>query len=273
MNTILVPLDGTPTAAAALPHALGFCARFGARLRLLYARDETVPERLELGPAAAGWQSWEYLTAIGKFLHAHTELISGAPSQIIVREAGSLEAGLVLMGTNSRQSGVADFVMHHAPCPVLRIHAPRLSAEESDRRLEAAVAGDYPRYRRILVPLDGTPAWERSLGPASRLCALDHGQLTLMGDTQDAILEERAGRLRALGCKVETRSGHGLEELPHDLIVVSTLEGSQLEQLVQRAPCPVLVLRGTGGWLLDLSLEPPGATPPRCEPGAEPRES
>lgn len=119
-RSILVPLDGTPAAMAALPHALGLAARFGAELCLV-----TVCDPSEL-PLDATGKRWDFLHAMGARLGARTRILSGNPAQEIVREASFLEPELIVMGTRAEAAPrtVAEAVMRGAHCPVLIVPDP-----------------------------------------------------------------------------------------------------------------------------------------------------
>lgn len=282
MRTILVPLDGTPTADAALPHAVGLAARYHAELLLLTVCEAShaphLSERTRL--------RWEHVAELGKRCHAATHMLSGNPAHEIVREAGATQADLIVMGTHGRaglarwvKGSVAERVMRHAPCPVMVVRAPERTPEEVERPIAAAVAGVYPRYRHILLPLDGKPASEVGLGTALRLAGDDRGEVTLLrvldfpnppafADTQvdqvrtdldehhRAYLEEQALGLRLQGCRVKTSFSHGsfgdrVAEQARDLVVLTAnshplLGGGNIEHVVHRVDCPVLVLRAQG---------------------------
>lgn len=244
MLTILVPLDGSTGAAAALPHALGIADRFDGKLRLLTARDEAARQFYGEKPDDRARQRWEYLAAMGKLLHSHTELISGYPSEVIVQEAETLEADLIVMGLNAHLGPVADYVARNAPCPVLLIPAEHHTTEEAEGALHRATAGDYPRYGRILLELDGTLEADRSLAPAVRLAQSDESRLTLWGPAEvRTYLEDCAARLRVLGCSVESEAA----DETRNLTISTRLDGTR-----RSVNGPILVVRGTTSRLLSL---------------------
>lgn len=144
---ILVPLDGTDQAAAALPVATELARRFGAALLLL----EMVPERREaLGLAAdvasgamtdpnvfgaqvtareAVAESYisavaEQLTADG--LDARFAIGTGDEDKGIIQAAIREQVDLIVMATQPRRGlgrllfgSTTDDVVHHSPVPVL----------------------------------------------------------------------------------------------------------------------------------------------------------
>lgn len=273
MFSILVPLDGSSAASAALPHAVGLANRFGAELWL-----STVCDPGE-APTETTGQKWEFLNAMGRRLQARTRILEGKPSEELVREAHYMDPDLIVMGTRpGRGTGtVTEFVMRNAPGPVLIVRD--VEPEANERRLEAALRGDYPRYGRILLPLDGSPVAEQSLGPACQLAHRDQAVLTLVrvlecadrpgrkvefDETHRAYLEERAAGLRERGCRVKTRYCHGafgqrLADLEEDLIVLTAsahplVGGSNIADVVYQAVCPVLVVKGQRNPLFERAM-------------------
>jgi nucleotide-binding universal stress UspA family protein len=148
-------------------------------------------------------------------------------------------------------------VARHAPAPTLVIragdHAPRPGG-----------------FGRVVVPLDGSPAAEMALRPASRLAATMAIPLYLVRVEEPATngassgiqdyLQEVRGRLET-GVRVgsELRQGDPAAMLlaavqPDDLIVMTThggggmrrwFLGSVTERMIRRAPAPVLIARET----------------------------
>lgn len=289
MRTILAPLDGSPTAAAALPHALGMAARFGAELLLLTVRREestaVALDLVESTPSEWSRQQWEYLSTMGTRLGAGTRMVSGKPADEILGQAEALQVDLIVMGTHGRRGldrwvngSVTDRVTRDAPCPVMVVRAPELDGEQAEAQLAAALKGDFPSYRRLLVPLDGTPAAEGSLVPARRLLAADGGELTLMrvldfpnpvfssteipstwaeqarvdlDETHRGYVDAKVTELSAEGLTVTGRYCHGdlaeriCQDL-HDLVLIGghSGEGSKIRRVLHRTDSPVLILRG-----------------------------
>jgi nucleotide-binding universal stress UspA family protein len=172
-HLVLVPLDGSPLARRALPYAATLARAMNEGVELL-----AVSERLGYGPEARRLES-----LIEEGLHAHlhtvaeelrtaglaveTAVRSGDPADTILGHAEKVRARAVVMTTRGHSGvtrwligGVADKVMRTAPCPVLlaRPGGP-----------EAQPPAWQPR--RIMVPLDGSPASEDALAPAYELAA------------------------------------------------------------------------------------------------------
>ncbi len=296
MRRILVPLDGSPLAEAALPHAIGLARRSGADLSLATVREDivsAVPAHL-LAEVEKTWPELHmaYMSTLHELTGGRVEMTVGEPAREIVNMTESLGADLVVMGTHGRRGlsrwlvgSVADKVMRHSFCPVLLVRSPAITSGQAREQVEQAVDGEWPRYRRILVPLDGTSASEQSLGPACYLAEQDESELTLLrvldfpnptfssteipstwadmvradlDQSHQRYLEQMASSLEGKGFKVKTLHRHGspadrILDQSQDLIVMASqgggFFGSVAERVVHRAECPVLLVRGHGALL------------------------
>ncbi len=205
---------------------------------------------------------------------------SGNPASHILECARSLQADLIVMGTHGRGGferlmlgSVSEKVLRKAACPVLTVPPPALTAaklpytrllcavdfsesslaalrfafsiaEESDAHLTILHVFDWPPDEELLVERFDTPEFRR-------------------------VAEEQArGRLEALvtddvrtWCTPATKVSYGkpyreilesAEREGADLIVIGVrgrnpldlmLFGSTTNQVVRRAPCPVLTLK------------------------------
>jgi nucleotide-binding universal stress UspA family protein len=149
--TVLVPLDGSPRAEAALPHAAALAGCFGSGLLLL--RVTTPPAAITAGAISSGMggglvhpsgvvdaaavsdaerrESADYLAALGETLRGggrdvSTRVESGPVAEVILDVAVQAGAGLIAMTTHGRggigrlvYGSVAESVLRDAPCPVL----------------------------------------------------------------------------------------------------------------------------------------------------------
>jgi nucleotide-binding universal stress UspA family protein len=149
---LLVALDGSPAAERVLPHAESLAGAFGSSITLLRATisaemllaqeagcDATVGELaplLDPDPilSADHAAAVEYLDAVAARLREHNlkvdvETPQGPANHVIVERAAQLGVSLILMTTHGRSGlgrivfgSVADWVLRHAPCPVLLVH-------------------------------------------------------------------------------------------------------------------------------------------------------
>ena len=269
---VLVPLDGSPFAEQALPHALGIVRRSGATLDLvhvhvLHVLDEHKVGRYAYDPDIDKQHRREeefYLENTAKSLAAvapvtwTAAVVGGLDSEGILQRVQDGKADLIVMTTHGRGAidrfflgGVADELIRQAAVPVLLVRphepAPGLVPE--------------PLLEHVLVPLDGSSLAERALEPALDLMRLWKGRCTLLRVIEatpaateawpnrphppeherevaaKAYLEKIAGRLREQGTAVETRIVVGLHAAP------AILEAAQ----TQRCDFIALATHGWGG--------------------------
>jgi nucleotide-binding universal stress UspA family protein len=286
---ILVPLDGSEVAEAALP-----CAEALARLApaTIYLVRAAPPEDTALATT--------YLARVAadvraRGLVAETVVAAGPPADAVVQEAAEREIDLIVMTTHGRSGpgrwvlgSVADEVLHRTARPVLLVRSGQ------------QVRADRPH--RVLVPLDGSELAERALlharalvGPGGELLLYqalapitpivpdagpDSIWTEVMEDASaDALtyLDRLAAPLRTAGYDVRTTAEFG-PAAPRiaayagrehaDLIAVSShgrsgaarwLLGSVADELVRTAPVPLLLLRPL---LAVAEAPPPLARPP-----------
>ena len=162
---LLVPLDGSRLAEAALPAALATAERLAARLTLLHVLERRAPETVHGDPHLTGVDAAErYLAAlvtrcaaagvaVDTHVHPNPE---GDVVASIAAHAAELGADLIVLcahghgGARHRLTGaLAQQVIRRATPPVLLV------------RPAAAEAGFAPGT--VVVALDGTPAAEAVL--------------------------------------------------------------------------------------------------------------
>lgn len=152
-RTILVPLDGTEHALAALPVAATLAQLETAMLHIVHVTERAPSPReliadLHLDPRALE--------------RAVVERLAGAPEDAIIDAAVRMKARFITLCTHTAddkpwgQLGhVAEEVMRRAPCPVVLVQPGR---------------GTAPfRLGSVLFPHDGTPTSAAALGPATEL--------------------------------------------------------------------------------------------------------
>ena len=152
-RTILVPLDGSPAAEQALPHAEAQARRFDASLVVLRA----VSARAPLGAVTPGAAALVHPAGVmeasaaadereeaARYLRNAAEALSGRgvaavpepelgdPADAILRRARELPADLIVMTSHGRGGltravfgSVADRVLRDTPCPVLVVRISR----------------------------------------------------------------------------------------------------------------------------------------------------
>ncbi|MFN8512790.1 MAG: universal stress protein [Thermomicrobiales bacterium] len=217
LHRILVPLDGTDFAEAALPYAEALARRTGAKIHLVRASivrhpppDNTEESRIVARERAYLVEQAQRLGA-GQFA-ATVTLQQSDPPDAIVGQARQWGADLIVMATHERGPlGRAIFgsttgkVLDDTPAPVLLV--------------QPGDAAPFAGAQRVLLPLDGSPQAEEALpiaqllaqafeAPLTLVLALDRGQ----SKSEHALriyLREVAERLAAAGLtvQIEVRSG------------------------------------------------------------------
>lgn len=180
METILVPLDGTPFGEHALPMALAIARRTGASLALAHTHQLVVAAA---APAEARTFDLAFDELIREqeqnYLAEAAERVAAVwdgpvlPTLLEAPLVGSLSdfahergVGLIVMSSHRRDElpwawlgGVADRLIRKAAVPILVVHP---GDDEPDLTIE-------PTLRHILVPLDGSALAEEALTLATTI--------------------------------------------------------------------------------------------------------
>lgn len=207
-SSILVPLDGSRTAARSLGCATWLASRLGARLHILSATPRQLPAREELARLRVPQEHWPLIA-----LHQAPAYPEGAILAALTR----YDVGLLVM--TARGETV------EAPAPVepfsgsLVGHVARAVIEQS----AAPVLLLPPNYRealpweRVLVPVSGEDQTDEALALAARLAdALDL-------EVHAAHVMDEAARTENLAAKARYA-----DALHHEY-------AGQLEELISRA--------------------------------------
>jgi len=185
-QNILVPLDGSALAEAALPHAEAFSAAFGATLRLL----RVIPVRRRAGAAPMDIidrrlghvEADAYLNGLALALRARgvaieTEVVEGQPPDRILESLRAHRHDLIVLTTHGAGgctefpiSGTANKVVTRAGISVLILPVA------DDTAARAAPAG---KYTRILVGLDGSRRGDWTLAPVAAFARRTGAELLL----------------------------------------------------------------------------------------------
>lgn len=189
-RTILVPLDGSRFAEAALPAAAHLARSARSRLHVILAHqpagavvgvgEMVVPSNELDSELKLQEQSYveEAARRAGEVGQSPIEfrLLDGPAGPTVCEEAGRVEADLVVMATHGRGAigrlwfgSVADYVVRHVSVPVLLVHP--------DRGEQLAEAHGVPG---ILVALDLSPHSEAVLEPVIAMARLLQSHVTLL---------------------------------------------------------------------------------------------
>jgi nucleotide-binding universal stress UspA family protein len=232
MSTILVPLDGSPTAEQVLPYVRLLATTLKARVKLLQVVQEAFSypypqphEELLVGATrgSAGFAPAPRLTAPSPELREQAEAYLseqvrrelhgfdveplvhfGSPAETIVEVAEEHGATMIAMATHGYSGlrrwtlgSIADKVVQSSPTPVLVVRAMEQPSAAA------------PAVRRIMVPLDGSALARQALPYACDLARRSGSELValtvapMLAWTGSELLttaqevDEEAARLRA----------------------------------------------------------------------------
>lgn len=181
-TSLLVPLDGSPVAAQAIPYVLALAGPLRARVTLLSVLERTadraVPSEADV---RARTLATAYLNAVAAMLRSHgiaTSICirSGDPADIIIRTGKEDDCSLIVMATHGRSGidrlrlgSVAQRMARYAPMPTLVVPAREHGATEG-----LATVSD------VTAALDGSVFAEQALPAATELADTLHVPLTLL---------------------------------------------------------------------------------------------
>jgi nucleotide-binding universal stress UspA family protein len=187
---ILVPLDGSTFGEFALPPALAVAGRAGAALHLVHVHVP-VASAFTGGELAADLkldatlreQDRKYLEHLAGTLGSVSrvpvtfELMEGAVAEVLCQHASAPETDLIVMTTHGRGpfsrfwlGSVADQLVRWACVPLLLVRPQEGKPD---------LAAGQP-FRRIVVPLDGSPLAEQILETAAEFAGLMGAEVTLL---------------------------------------------------------------------------------------------
>jgi nucleotide-binding universal stress UspA family protein len=262
LHQILVPLDTSQDAEAALPIARALAASTQAVLNLLAVSPHIAPGRTR--------ELHAYLEAIADAEHisggrrVRTTLRLGDPGEAILRVECDLHVDLVVMATHGRSGprrlllgSVAERVAQQSSVPVVLLGPGERSSE---------------CLQTLLVPIDGTRDGARALAmavPLARACAAR--LVLLQASTFDSAAAQQhvdhvVARLSEVGLCAERRGVVGLpgksivlgaDDVNADLIVMSShgrsgpvraVLGSVADEVVRTSGRPVMLLPRRTTW-------------------------
>ncbi len=290
IRNVLLPTDGSAWAERTFAHAAYFAGQHGARLHILnvsITRGEMVGTLVTNPPAEVNGFRKELHEAAAESIGVEivqADLMAKSVEDGIIEYAKNHDIDLVLMATHGR-SGIdhvmmgstSEMVVRLASCPVLTV-CP--TADHSDVEvgriivpvdfsehawLATAHAKELARIFKATVHLVHVMEVLPSVGFADYPPVLPDEEM--QADTRQALRDlykESEGPGGPVEYHVEI--GHPVTEtlgaakkLDADLMVISThgrtglsrmLMGSVAEKMVQKAPCPVFVVKAFGRSLL-----------------------
>jgi nucleotide-binding universal stress UspA family protein len=197
-DRILLPLDRSPLAECVLPHAITIARAFESQITLLHVMETPREARWRRAMDPLNWQirkaeATAYLNEVDLRLHAaglltETHLLEGPAAEQVIGFSDTQAAQLIIMSSHG-QSGLSEWSVSSV------VHKIALRAHTSVMIVRAAqpVAPDVTdlRYRRILVPLDGTPRAETILPAAATLARAHDAEIVLVHLVQQPAMPRR----------------------------------------------------------------------------------
>lgn len=185
MQNILVPLDGTRLAEAALPFATAIAARAGASLTLVRAAvyrtlsGDVAAEQVRVIRSGEDYLAQTAMRLRARGVRVHTRVpLGGSPAKWIVEESQSLAVDLVVMATHHREGldrwlhgSIAEDVVQGSRVPVMLVRGT------ADVRLAQRFQTQEPT---LVVPLDGSEFADAALPVASEMASATHARIVLV---------------------------------------------------------------------------------------------
>jgi nucleotide-binding universal stress UspA family protein len=265
MKTILIPLDGSALAEQALPYVRTLAPLLGARVRLLNVIVDDQHEGLMAEGIAASYgvidplatqreREHRSLTTLthhaegyldsqaallrGQGIDTEIDVRCGPAADVIIEAAAGLDIAMIAMATHGYSGlrrwalgSVTDRVVHATATPVFVVRGAKSTPH------------DPVMFKRVMVPLDGSPLAAQALPMAADLAERARAELLLMQAVEVSIASYPS--IAPLGRP---------DLMPEEMLRMLRVRAGQ--QLESRPPCFAI-----GGYLSQHTWPP--ATPPR----------
>ena len=274
IERILVPLDGSHTAEAVLPHARRLARVAGAEILLLRAVPVAGVDGGEPVFRNSVQEAQDYLDGLRAKLEsagfrARVVVRAGGPAETVLGVAAELKAELLAFATHGRTGAqrlvlgsVAETLLRSTPIPVLAVRPFWTYDVQPEGGVEAQP------LRTILLPVGSGDRSLCVLPHALTWARLFHARVMILharasgDDVPDPAVAEIAERFREEGVEVTTliEPGNPVDTILEacraravDLAVMSThgrsglsrlVLGSVTEEVLRQARTPLLVVRG-----------------------------
>jgi nucleotide-binding universal stress UspA family protein len=258
LRDILVPLDTSESAEAALPIARALAASTGAVLHLV-----AVSTAVEPGASRTLYTYLEDVAAAERppGLHVRTHLRIGDPAEEILMLERELGVDLIVMASHAR-NGVGRLLLGSVADRVTRASVPVVLLGPGGRSTD--------RLRTILVPVDGTPGGALALAMAVPAARAHNARIVLLQASisdpmaAQSYVNRIATQLRRVGLQAEGRGVLGFpeaaivagaDEVDADMIVMAThgrrgplrsVLGSVADEVVRTCQRPVMLVPRAG---------------------------
>lgn len=191
-SPVLAYIDGSASTQKLVPHAMAIAEALNASLTLLHVLD--LPMRSDGPVDPVEWRIWrqEARSRVKQIARAggerssklDIEIAEGSPVDQICRCVRELEAGIVVVGTNADENAAGCELGETARKLIDRCRGALLLIPPAVAQASAV------RYRRLLVPLDGSRMAESVLPLAVRLARTADAELILVHITPAPELTE-----------------------------------------------------------------------------------
>ncbi|HWQ04812.1 MAG TPA: universal stress protein [Longilinea sp.] len=181
---ILVPLDGSGLAEAAIPPAVALSAKLGSHVTLLHVIEKNAPQEIHgQKHLTTEDDARQYLKIIAGqnfgaqiniSTHVHTEEVSQV-ARSIVEHSQELKPDLIILCAHG-EGGLHDLVMGSIPQQVISAGSVPVMLLQPDAR----TSYQNVRFERCLVALDGEEDHDYSLVVASELARAIGAELDLV---------------------------------------------------------------------------------------------
>jgi nucleotide-binding universal stress UspA family protein len=181
---ILVPLDGSKLAEAALPAAASLAQTFGAPVTLLHIIEQDAPQEIHKDHhITRADEASSYLEGVAQRAfplkakvdwHVHTAAVKDVPGSIVEHAMTEFKPDLIVMCTHGRSGfrellygSIAQQIVAQGTIPILLIKPKTETAETF-------------RLDKILVPLDSGPVHDDSLPVTKELASAYESHIHLL---------------------------------------------------------------------------------------------
>jgi nucleotide-binding universal stress UspA family protein len=268
-SRILVPLDGTPEAEAALPYATSIARACGSRVTCIHVLDlmsgfdmlrPIDPLALQLRKAEMEAYLRRVASALAESgLDADAEIVEGCVAEAIVTFCDRHAIDLVVLSHSGRgRSAVlgphafnVSLVVAHSGCASLLV----LNARHPVAAEELALG-----FRRILVPLDGSQRAECVLPVVNQLAMASGGDVLLVHVVQppemprrmplspqdSELVAEIVKRNRAEAVQYLDSLLFRLPDRAHDRVLVGGHSASLLHEVADQEDADLIVMSAHG---------------------------
>jgi len=199
IDHILVPLDGSSLAERVLPHLFAIARPFDSRVTLLRVVDRVDSKHPIQRIDPLDWQMREAearsylnkltikLTQAG--LNVRNELIHGDPATIIVEFVRNQDVDLLMLSSHGRSGLTGWNISSVVQKTVIRVQKPIMIV----RAYQTTQNGEYEaKYKKLLIPLDGSSRAECALPLVSSLAEFHGAQVILTHVVRRPELPRRA---------------------------------------------------------------------------------